>query len=47
MVAADMLEPMANLMGPGEPPVQGSDDQSYGANRLRRVKPDADRLPAT
>ena len=46
MVAADMSAPMANLMGAGELPVQVSDDQSYGTNRLRRVRPDADLLPA-
>jgi hypothetical protein len=46
MVAADMSEPMVNLRGSGEFPVQVSDDQSYGANRLRRVRPNADLLPA-
>ena len=42
-----MSEPMANLMGSGSLPVQVSDDQSYGANRRRRVRPDADLLAAT
>jgi hypothetical protein len=47
MVAADMSEPMANLRGSGSLPVQVADDQSSGANRRRRVIPDADLLPAT